>query len=57
MTEDLKLKPYKIHLVHKITAADILERKNFANAFKQLVRQDENFLNKLLMIDEAHFNL
>ncbi|CAH2007407.1 unnamed protein product [Acanthoscelides obtectus] len=53
----LRMFPYKIQMVHHLRPQDYAQRQNYAIRFQQLVREKEDFLNRLIMTDEAHFHL
>uniref|UniRef100_A0A0K0EH25 DUF4817 domain-containing protein n=1 Tax=Strongyloides stercoralis TaxID=6248 RepID=A0A0K0EH25_STRER len=55
MTKDLQLKPYKVKLVYKIQTSDTFGRISFSSNFEHLVSQNENFIDKLIMSNKAHF--
>uniref|UniRef100_A0A0K0EGX0 DDE_3 domain-containing protein n=1 Tax=Strongyloides stercoralis TaxID=6248 RepID=A0A0K0EGX0_STRER len=57
MKQDLRLKAYKIQLTHGIKDADTAQRLAYADRFQSLVDEDKDFLDKLIMSDEAHFQL
>lgn len=53
---DLKLFPYKIQMVQSLKPQDTDQRLQYAIQFQQLAKDDQ-FLNNLIMSDEAHFCL
>lgn len=53
----LKLFPYKVQLVQELKPADLQPRIQYALRMQELVQNDHNFLQKLIMSDEAHFHL
>lgn len=53
---DLKMYPYKVQIVQQILPQDPQQRLQYAIRFTQLATQND-FLNNLLMTDEAHFHL
>lgn len=54
--DDLHYYPYKIQITQKLHATDYDKRMNFTNKFLQLAN-NEDFINHLIMSDEAHFHL
>lgn len=57
LTVDLKLFPYKIQLAQELLPRDEEQRLRYANKFVRLATENPNFLNNLIMSDEAHFHL
>uniref|UniRef100_A0A0K0ELC2 DUF4817 domain-containing protein n=1 Tax=Strongyloides stercoralis TaxID=6248 RepID=A0A0K0ELC2_STRER len=55
ITEDLNFKPYKIQFSEKSENIDTTERLTYVTAFENLVRENDGFLDKLIMSSEAHF--
>nr|CAH7733486.1 unnamed protein product [Callosobruchus chinensis] len=53
----LRYFPYKIQLVQQLQPQDYAQRLNFARRFQQLAREERDFVNRLIMSDEAHFHL
>nr|CAH7715123.1 unnamed protein product [Callosobruchus chinensis]CAH7751633.1 unnamed protein product [Callosobruchus chinensis] len=53
----LRMFAYKIQLVHQLRPIDFRQRTEFAIRFQQLCREENDFLNRLIMSDEAHFHL
>ncbi|VEN59429.1 unnamed protein product [Callosobruchus maculatus] len=53
----LRMFAYKIQLVHQLRPIDFRQRTEFAIGFQQLCREENDFLNRLIMSDEAHFHL
>ena len=56
LTKDLKYHPYKIQLTQELHPTDYQKRLDFATRFLQLA-ENEDFVNNLIMTDEAHFHL
>lgn len=54
---DLKLFPYKLQLVQRVSPADAQARLRYAVRFQNLAREQQDFLQNLIMSDEAHFHL
>ena len=54
---DLKLYPYKIQVCQKLKQEDKAKRIEFCDKFLRLIQEDETFIEKLIMSDEAHFHL
>jgi hypothetical protein len=57
LKKDLQLYPYKVQLVQELKPADLRQRLNFAVKFQELARNEINFIENLIMSDEAHFHL
>lgn len=57
LVQDLNLFPYKMQLVHKLQPRDNEKRLEYCNAFLNLVDTNEIFFGKIIMTDEAHFDL
>nr|CAH7712904.1 unnamed protein product [Callosobruchus chinensis] len=53
----LRMFAYKIQLVHQLRPIDFRQRTEFVIRFQQLCRKENDFLNRLIMSDEAHFHL
>ncbi|KAL2732536.1 uncharacterized protein V1477_014777 [Vespula maculifrons] len=53
----LLLFPYKIQLVQDLHLDDYKSRLNFSIRFQQLVKEEDDFLNRLIMSDQADFHL
>ena len=49
--------PYKVQLVQSLPSPDFQKRLNYAVRFQETARNDNEFIHKLIMGDEAHFNL
>nr|XP_012563354.1 unnamed protein product [Hydra vulgaris] len=54
---DLHMYPYKIQLVQSLQPPDFQKRLNYAVRFQRTARNDNEFIHKLIMGDEAHFHL
>lgn len=54
---DLKLFPYKIQMVQSLKTQDTHQRLQYAIQFQKMAKDDNQFLNNLIMSDEAHFCL
>ena len=57
LRHQLKLYPYRIHVVHSLTDGDKQTRLHFANEMLQRNSEDPNLVNTILWTDEAHFSL
>lgn len=57
LKRDLKMFPYKIQMVQQLLPQDHQARLQYAIRFSQIARENDNFLNNLIMSDEAHFHL
>ncbi|XP_043676454.1 uncharacterized protein LOC122633042 [Vespula pensylvanica] len=53
----LLLFPYKIQLVQDLHLDDYKSRLNFSIRFQQLVKEEDDFLDRLIMSDQADFHL
>nr|CAH7750046.1 unnamed protein product [Callosobruchus chinensis] len=53
----LRMSAYKIQLAHLLRPIDFRQRTKFAIRFQQLCREENDFLNPLIMSYEAHFHL
>ena len=53
----LHLFPYKIQLVQELLPRDHNQRLKYSNAILNLARDIDNFSEKMIMSDEAHFHL
>ena len=49
--------PYKVQLVQSLQPPDFQKRLNYAVRFQETARNDNEFIHKLIMGDEAHFHL
>lgn len=54
---DLQLFPYKIQLTQKLLPADKPRRLDWAQRVIEMAEEDEQFWHKIIMTDEAHFQL
>ena len=54
---DLHLFPYKIQVVHAIQPPDRQQRLEYAVRVQEHARADPTFTHRLIMSDEAHFQL
>ena len=57
LKKDLHLFPYKIQLVQKLLPRDHNQRLKYSNIILNLAREIDNFSEKMIMSDEAHFHL
>ena len=57
LTDQLKLHPYRIQLVHQLTDQDKKMRLDFANEMLDRNNREPNFIHDILWTDEAHFSL
>jgi len=57
MKDDLHLFPYKIQLVQELKPLDAEKRLEYAIKLQDYVRKNKNFIDTLIMSDEAHFHL
>lgn len=57
LVKDLHLFPYKIQATHKILPVDLEKRLQYCNAMVNLENEIDEFWNKIIMSDEAHFCL
>ena len=49
--------PYKIQVCQKLKEGVKFKRKEFSSTFLEMMQEDEKFIEKLNMSDEAHFHL
>jgi hypothetical protein len=54
---DLHLHPYKVQLTQELKPADHLQRRAFSNWVLEMQATDDDFCNKIILSDEAHFYL
>lgn len=54
---DLKLLPYKIQMVQQLMPEDYPRRLQYGKTMQNLERNEDDFWNKIIMSDEAHFHL
>lgn len=54
---DLKLFPYKIQIVQQLKPEDYPRRLQYGKTMQNLERSEDDFWNKIIMSDEAHFDL
>jgi hypothetical protein len=54
---DLELFPYKIQMVQQLKPEDYPRRLEYGKMMKNLERSEDDFWNKIIMSDEAHFDL
>jgi len=54
---DLKFHPYKLQIVQELKENDHQLRLEFCQQIKTNINEDNEFLDKLWMSDEAHFHL
>jgi hypothetical protein len=57
LVKDLRMFPYKVQTVHQLLPADRQWRVNYSQALLNLHRDENDFLSKIIMSDEAHFHL
>ena len=57
LKKDLHLFPYKIQLVQKLLSRDHNQRLKYSSVILNLAREIDNFSEKMIMSDEAHFHL
>lgn len=57
LVEDLKMFPYKVQTVHQLLPADSQARLTYSHALLNLVQEEDDFVSKIIMSDEAHFHL
>jgi len=57
LREDLKLFPYKIQFCQQLTTQNQIERKEFAEILCDKFDRKRVDVNKIIMSDEAHFQL
>lgn len=57
LVQDLKCHPYKLQIVQELKPNDHVMRQQFCELMLQKLNEDEGFINKLWMSDEAHFHL
>ena len=51
---NLHLYPYKIQLVHELKQNDAQRRIQYSHRFQELCFENNEFIHKLIMSDEAH---
>ena len=54
---DLKMFPYKIQMVQKLNPEDYPRRLQYGKMMQNLERCEDDLWNKIIMSDEAHFDL
>ena len=54
---EVHIYPYKVQLVQSLQTPDFQKRLNYAIRFQETARNDNEFIHKLIMGDEAHFHL
>ena len=54
---DLHLYPHKVELVQKLKPTDHRQRLNYSVQIQRVVNEENEFVHKLIMSDEAHFHL
>ena len=57
MIKDVQLYPYKIHIKHRLTPADMAKRAVMCLWFENKIEEDPDFLDDVWFSDEAHFLL
>lgn len=57
LVHDLKMFPYKVQSVHQLLPTDRNSRVTYAQTIINLNDEEDNFSDKLIMSDEAHFHL
>ena len=57
LLRELHLFPYKIQVVQALQPTDLQSRLAYAVHIQQLAREQNEFIHKLIMSDEAHFQL
>lgn len=57
LRKDLKLKPYRLKLVHKLNEDDYDRRMEFCEVFLEFDAQDDSWKDKIFYTDEANFHL
>lgn len=57
LTKDLHLHAYKIQLTQELKLGDHRQRREFVNWVLENNQNDDNFVNKIIFSDEAHFHL
>lgn len=55
--DDLTLYPYKIQMVQQLKPEDYPRRLQYGKTMRNLERSEDDFWNKIIMSDEAHFDL
>lgn len=53
----LHMFPYKVQLVQELKPLDYQQRLDYAISFRQKAEENRDFINNLIMSDEAHFHL
>lgn len=54
---DLQMFPYKIQMVQQLKPEDYPRRLQYGKTMQNLERSEDDFWNKIIMSDEAHFDL
>lgn len=57
LRKKLHMRPYHIQLVQELYADDFAARLAFCEEFKELIEQNDSFLNSICFSDEAKFSL
>ena len=57
LRKDLKMKPYRITILHELKPADPPQRLEFCQWALDQINRDDTFLDNFWMSDEAHFHL
>jgi hypothetical protein len=57
LKKDLHFYPYKIQLTQELQENDHIRRRDWSTRVLQLIRDDPQFWRKIIMSDEAHFDL
>ena len=55
LKNDLQLYPYKIHVKHKLTSADMEKRLEMCRWFENKIEENPDFLDHVWFSNEAHF--